>query len=97
MCADKFVGTGQRASTGFQVCVPQMLRMNHVGPDLERYSHIRSTCGSSKTSGISKQCFHRSNLNNDRLLITLCCKGKFAGHQVDRPVSKVYSRAERQL
>ena len=32
--ADKFSGATQRAPSGFEACIPQLPRMNHVRPDI---------------------------------------------------------------
>ena len=63
MTVDKGPGTGERAPTGIQMCIPHMPRMRHMRPYFQRYRNIgRSGCGG-KARRISKQRFRRADLN----------------------------------
>ena len=60
MRADKCAGAVERAPSGFQIRVPQMPRMNHVRPYLQRHGDVRGTRGGGKARCILVACTGRN-------------------------------------
>ena len=61
--ADEHSGVAERPAAGFQMRVPQVPRMNHVWPDLQRHAHIGGTGCGGEARGVREQRLCRTHLD----------------------------------
>ena len=64
--ADELSSVAERPAAGFQMRVPQVPRMNHVWPDLQRHAHIGGTGCGGEACGVREQRLGRTHLDQRR-------------------------------